>query len=101
MWNTILAVDAPFFGFLLAMFIFIWILVGSVTDVGITNTPVLSLTFCVGGITFGEIGCKTTLSLQSLSDIIHGATANPSGVLGPHRVSMDGRRVIAVRSLSS
>lgn len=41
---------------------------------------------------------QTTLSLQSVSDIIHGATANPSGVLGPHRVDMDGRRVIAVRS---
>ncbi|MFN9435898.1 MAG: GlgB N-terminal domain-containing protein, partial [Planctomycetota bacterium] len=41
---------------------------------------------------------RTTLSLQSVSDLIHGETADPIGILGPHRVDMDGRRMIAVRS---
>nr|MCU0709788.1 1,4-alpha-glucan branching protein GlgB [Pirellula sp.] len=41
---------------------------------------------------------QTTLNLQSLSDIIHGVTASPSSVLGPHRVEIAGRQAVAVRS---
>ncbi len=40
---------------------------------------------------------QTTLSLESLSEVIHGVTSNPSGVLGPHSVEVAGRRAIAVR----
>jgi 1,4-alpha-glucan branching enzyme len=40
---------------------------------------------------------QTQLSLESLSEVIQGVTANPAGILGPHMVEMDGRRAVAVR----
>jgi 1,4-alpha-glucan branching enzyme len=40
---------------------------------------------------------QTQLTLDCLSEIIHGASSNPAGVLGPHVVEVDGKRAIAVR----
>ena len=40
---------------------------------------------------------QTQLSLNRLSEVVYGATANPRDILGPHDVIVEGERALSVR----